>query len=584
MDFTVPAFLTPVTNFIAATVDQLDQMTELAPGLSQPNTQPQSQNPPQPQPQYNPPRLQPLFTYAAAVVSPRGAAGQHQHQHQNNVPFRGSNFQSNTPSPLLMEQQRQAKARQEKAERQLREKAHEKLRQEKAKEEKVRREQQQLRERQQKEREERERREQLEKDRLRRLEFSINDAQDNKPHGMVDESRIQGRTLVPPKTRMTPNLSGVERNELFDCLLSNEDVLRREFDNATLFEDGGSSRMNRGVRGSVRGGIGGVDDGDDDDAKWIFLEIMSIFPEDYVLRMALWENPTTSGVIFRKLDELQSDREREISGIILPKMISYLLEMKGKEGEEAQLKFCEIVSGWWVPPSAAGNASGRGGAGFLFKYFLLASEERRGGPVNEAVCQIAEIDRKGLLVESIVAYCDRLFPLRSVGRFLLVRKVLEIYQRKSSDEYSKVRMLPLLTRWIESLSLDMRDVSSIQEEDKEVLGEKVTKFLCEVIGRCDEQFQAPVNRDHFDRLLVVFDFLRVTFESVIEWVGRISPPRNSSGQIRALLEAYLSVKNCRNFSKNIARTRYVKTRFPTWKLRGDVHESAIIQILFKVWE
>jgi len=301
------------------------------------------------------------------------------------------------------------------------------------------------------------------------------------------------------------------------------------------------------------------------DIKWVFLEIVSLLPDDSNIKMAMWENFTTSCTLFSKLDDLERGGKggKEIASVVLPFVISEFHDLPLPGGDRARLALCELLCQY---------------PGFIARCFFDGSEERRGGNVNQALGQIATMDRKGLVVDQLLDLC---LPLMSPNfhRSELIRTILWKYL-KSEDEYSRTAVLSVLSVWISKLpEIELPD-------DPTAFGVDLMVFLVDVVEVCDRQAKTPLDEPHRTDLLPVFESLRKV-------IPLIFPPKDGGkhtwdfleGKRGQLVTTLLGVRGCQNFAKLFSRSDYLQMRVVA--IGNKDHEpkyNTMVRLLYEIWE
>ena len=293
------------------------------------------------------------------------------------------------------------------------------------------------------------------------------------------------------------------------------------------------------------------------------MEIVSLLSNDSSLKMALWENPTTSRVLFSKLEELQTEGAnskggKEMASLVLPNVIKAFQE----ESEEVQAELCQIV---------------RRSPGFLSRCFLSLSEERKGGPVNEALFAIAEMDRKGAVVDQMRQLVRKFVDKRTVPKHLVGGRLLLTYL-KGPDEQAKIAVLNILSSLICSLSetiipsIRATESADTNAEASEVAREMAT-FLYEVLVECERQAKAPKD----EGLIAVYRGLTGAIGALLEW--NAVPERMKHD----LLLTCLKVSQCSNFALNVSVNKFVQRNYYTWVFGDDVAYVDVVTELFRLY-
>ena len=310
-----------------------------------------------------------------------------------------------------------------------------------------------------------------------------------------------------------------------------------------------SRQQQVGGEGSNQLGSGG-----DDDVRWAFLEIMSLLSDDSPLKMALWENPTTSRVLFSKLEELQkggvknSTGGKEMASLVLPNVIK---AFQG-ESEETQVEFCGVL---------------KRSPGFLSRCLLSFSEERKGGPVNEALFAIAEMDRKGLVVDQILQMAMEFIRKSPTGGYWVVRGLLLMYLR-GPNEQAKISLLYSIDVFLGCLPMSiipsLKGVYLGDESGEIEVASEVARFLYEVLVECEKQAEAPKSSIQSFGLIAVYQSLDTAVEALLEW--NVVPVLFKHN----LLLTCLKVSQCSNFALNVSMHKFVQRNYTFWVFDDDV--------------
>lgn len=278
------------------------------------------------------------------------------------------------------------------------------------------------------------------------------------------------------------------------------------------------------------------------DLRLPFFEIVSLLPDDSILRVALWENFTTSSALLSKLDEIEGNSEwaREMTTIVLPNVIKAFYDLPAPNGERFQLSLCEALQRF---------------PGFLSRCFTKVSEEKMGGPVNTALCQLADMDRKGLIVDQLLEICS---SVMSYSRIALIQTIMFRYLR-SGDEFSRIAVLPTISAWIRNLP---KLTLPTEKGPLDAFAGELLPFMYAVVIECETQARVPVNDDHRALLLDVF-------KRLLEVVPVVFPANDNiyavkwnflEGKRLPLLISYLNVRNCENFAKIVAQSDHFRDR------------------------
>ena len=291
-----------------------------------------------------------------------------------------------------------------------------------------------------------------------------------------------------------------------------------------------------------------------DDVRWAFLEIMSLLSDDSPLKMALWENPTTSRVLFSKLEELQkggvknSTGGKEMASLVLPNVIK---AFQG-ESEETQVEFCGVL---------------KRSPGFLSRCLLSFSEERKSGPVNEALFAIAEMDRKGLVVDQILQMAMEFIRKSPTGGYWVVRGLLLMYLR-GPNEQAKISLLYSIDVFLGCLPMSiipsLKGVYLGDESGEIEVASEVARFLYEVLVECEKQAEAPKSSIQSFGLIAVYQSLDTAVEALLEW--NVVPVLFKHN----LLLTCLKVSQCSNFALNVSMHKFVQRNYTFWVFDDDV--------------
>ena len=298
------------------------------------------------------------------------------------------------------------------------------------------------------------------------------------------------------------------------------------------------------------------------DVNWVFLEIVSLLPDDSNIKKAVWENFTTSCALFSKLDDLERGDKggKEIATLVLPFVISELHDLPLPGGDRARLALCELLCE---------------SREFITRCFFDGSEERKSGMVNQALRQIAAIDRKGLVVDQLLDLCRSFMSSNNFHKSEVIRTILGKYL-KSEDDYSRTAVLSVLSAWISKLPyIELPD-------DPTAFGVDLMVFLVDVVEVCDRQAKAPLNEAHRQNLLLVFESLRKVTPCIF-------PPKDElktwdtflKGKKNGLMLAFLRVRECQNFSRIFSLCPFIRVRHPR-HIAEDPAGEAVISLLFQV--